>query len=255
MNSRPIIGVTSRKIHFVHDDRPYPRYGVAISYVHAVELAGGAPFVVPLSQDHDVLTTLLELCDGLLLTGGQDVDPAWYNEEPHRKIGQIDPLRDRTEMFLAREALKRDMPIFGVCRGEQVLNVAAGGTLYQDIEAQRGPDSLQHFQNFSEEYPSHGIDIEEGTWLERVASGVRRLRVNSYHHQAVKDLAPGFRVAARSPDGVVEAIESTTHTFVNGVQWHPELVCDERDFNLALFRALIEAAAQARAVRGAARLG
>lgn len=254
MSNRPLIAVTTRKIHFTHADRPYPRYGVAISYVQAIEAAGGTPLLIPMSQNFDVLANLLAIADGLLLTGGQDVDPTYYNEEPNRKIGQIDPLRDKTEMFLAKEALKRDMPLFGVCRGEQVLNVAAGGSLWQDIDSQRGQETLQHFQNLSEEFPSHSIKVEEGTWLAKI-TGEATVRVNSYHHQAVKDLAPGFKIAARAPDGVVEAIESTRHTFVNGVQWHPELTFSELDFNLGLFRALVEASGRARAKRSPSHVG
>jgi putative glutamine amidotransferase len=254
VSKRPIIGVSSRKIHFTHDDRPYPRYGVAIAYVQAIERAGGAPLIIPMSQDEDVLARLLGLCEGLLLTGGQDVDPALYDEEPHRKIGQIDPLRDRTEMFLAKAALARDMPLFGVCRGAQVLNVAAGGSLYQDLEAQREGVTIQHFQNLSEELPSHSVMVEEGTWL-RAITGEAKVRVNSYHHQAVKDIAPGFKIAARATDGVIEAIESTRHAFVNGVQWHPELMHEECDFNLGLFRALIEAAARACEPKAVSRFG
>lgn len=246
MSDRPLIGVTSRKIHFTHDDRPYPRYGVAINYVQAIETAGGTPIIIPMSQNFDVLSRILSICDGLLLTGGQDVDPIHYNEEPNKRIGHIDPLRDKTEMFLTREALKKEMVIFGVCRGQQVLNVAAGGTLWQDIDTQRGVETLQHFQNLAEEFPSHSINVEPGTWLEKI-TGTHKVRINSYHHQAVKDLAPGFKIAARSPDGVIEAIESTMHPFVTGVQWHPELTYTELDFNLGVFRAFVEAAAKARA--------
>lgn len=255
MNQRPLIAVSSRKIYFTHNDRPYPRFGVAINYVTAVEEAGGAPLIMPLSQNAEVLVRVLDACDGLVLTGGFDIDPSWYGEEPHPKIGQINPLRDETEMILAREALRRDMPIFAICRGEQVLNVAAGGSLYQDLEAQRGDDTLQHFQKLTEEYPSHSIRVAEGAWLRQMTGGRDVVRVNSYHHQAVKDLAEGFVVTAVAPDGVIEAIESTCHTFVKGVQWHPELTYKNLDFNFSMFRSHVEAACRFAERRVASSIG
>ncbi|MCB9832013.1 MAG: gamma-glutamyl-gamma-aminobutyrate hydrolase family protein [Planctomycetes bacterium] len=247
--NRPVIGVSSRKIYYTHNDRPYPRFGVSMHYVQAVEAAGGAPLMLPLSQSGDVLKQLLGVCDGLLLTGGFDLDPSWYGEEPHRRIAQINPLRDITEMILTKEALERDMPIFGVCRGMQVLNVAAGGNLYQDLESQVKGEVLLHFQKLTEEFPSHSIRIEKGSWLHHVTNS-ESVRVNSYHHQAVKDIAPGFRITARATDGVVEAMSSDRHFFAHGVQWHPELTYTNLDFNLAMFRSHVEAAGHFRVRRG-----
>ncbi|HGY89710.1 MAG TPA: gamma-glutamyl-gamma-aminobutyrate hydrolase family protein [Planctomycetes bacterium] len=241
MSRRPVIGVSSRKIYFTHNDRPYPRFGVSMHYVQAVEAAGGVPMILPLTQNSDVLVQLLDVCDGLLLTGGFDIDPSWYGEEPHRRIEQINPLRDVTEMILTREALSRDMPTFGICRGMQVLNVAAGGTLIQDIESQMGDETLLHFQKLTEEYPSHSIEIMENSWLHHLV-GETKVRVNSYHHQCVKEPAPGFHVTAKAPDGVAEAMASEKHTFARAVQWHPELTFTNLDFNLALFRSHVEAA-------------
>ncbi|MFT7618750.1 MAG: putative glutamine amidotransferase [Planctomycetota bacterium] len=241
MNERPIIGVSSRKIYFTHNDRPYPRFGVSMNYVQAVEAAGGAPLILPLTQSPDVLKQLLGVCDGLLLTGGFDVDPALYGEEPHAKIEAINPLRDITEMILTKHALKENLPIFAICRGMQILNVAAGGSLYQDIEAQHDHDTLAHFQKLTEEYPSHSIDIEDDSWLRHIA-GTDRVRINSYHHQSVKDVAEDFMITAKAPDGVIEAISGTKHFFAHAVQWHPELTYTNLDFNLAMFRSHIEAA-------------
>lgn len=249
MNDRPVIGVSSRKIYFTHNDRPYPRFGVSMNYVQAVEAAGGAPVILPLTQSSDVLKQLLSVCDGLLLTGGFDLDPSWYGEEPHRKIEAINPLRDVTEMILTREALENDMPIFAICRGMQVLNVAAGGTLFQDIESQYDSETLLHFQKLTEEYPSHSIDIEDGSWLRHITDEPK-VRINSYHHQAVKDVAPGFKITARAPDGVAEAMSGEHHFFAHGVQWHPELTYTNLDFNLAMFRSHVEAAGQYRVKRG-----
>jgi putative glutamine amidotransferase len=248
MVAPPVIGITSRKIPFFDRDRPYPRYGVAISYVESVERAGGTPIILPMTQERLVLDGLLGLLDGLLLTGGQDVGPQNYGEEPHALLGSVDPMRDVTELYLARRALAMDMPLLAVCRGEQVLNVACGGSLYQDIHALVGPKCLGHFQNTAEEVPSHSVEVVEGSRL-RGITGQDRVMVNSYHHQCVKDLAEGFVISARAADGVVEGIESTRHTFALGVQWHPELLVHQLDFNLALFRSHVEHAGRFRASR------
>jgi gamma-glutamyl-gamma-aminobutyrate hydrolase PuuD len=243
MSTKPVVGITSRKIHFFHKDRPFPRFGVAIDYCAAVEAAGGTPLVLPLTQDVDVLEGMFGVLDGLLLPGGLDVDPVHYGEEPSRHLDGVDPLRDLTELHLAKRALADDLPTFGICRGAQLLNVAAGGSLHQDVhEGSSGP-TLKHFQDYSEEWPSHSVDVEQGTILSEIV-GARSVRVNSYHHQAVKAVAPGFRVSARAKDGVVEGVESTVHRYVVGVQWHPELQHARGDFNLALFRRhVLEAAA------------
>ncbi|MEE9394924.1 MAG: gamma-glutamyl-gamma-aminobutyrate hydrolase family protein [Planctomycetota bacterium] len=246
MNRRPIIGVSSRKIYFTHNDRPYPRFGVSMNYCQAVEAAGGSPVILPLSQTKDVMEQVLSICDGLLLTGGFDIDPAYYGEEPHHNIEAINPLRDVTEMIITKSALERDMPIFGICRGMQVLNVAAGGSLWQDIESQIKDETYQHFQKLTEEFPSHSVDVKEGSWLHKVTNDAK-VRVNSYHHQAVKTVADGFEVTGVATDGVVEAMSSLRHSFCHAVQWHPELTYHNLDFNLALFRAHIAAAAAYRA--------
>jgi putative glutamine amidotransferase len=248
MRGRPRIGITSRKIPYFHRDRPYPRYGVAVDYIHAVESAGGLPLMIPLSQDPVMLEDYFATLDGLLLPGGMDVDPVHYGEEPHRLLEEVDPLRDETELYLAKRALAEDMPTLGVCRGEQLLNVAAGGSLYQDIAAQSPQEVIRHFQDFATEWPSHSVEIKQNTLLSTIIPS-QKVRVNSYHHQSVRRIAPGFRVAATAPDGVVEAIESVHHAFVLGVQWHPELLVDQLDFNLALFRRHVEAASRHRAAR------
>ncbi len=252
MQPRPVIGITSRTIPFFHEERAYPRFGVAIGYVRGVEMAGGLAIMLPQTRDMQQLEAMFRLLDGLLLPGGMDVDPFHYGEEPHSKLSDVDPLRDESELYLAKRALAEDIPIFGVCRGEQVLNVAAGGSLYQDLAAQHDRETIRHFQKFAQEWPSHSVDIVPGTTLSSIIPE-SRVRVNSYHHQAVNRIAPGFRASAVAPDGVIEAIESTAHTYVVGVQWHPELMVDSLDFNLALFRRHVEAAARFRAARTAPR--
>lgn len=246
--TRPIIGIASRRIPFTNDNKPYPRYGVAISYCESVERSGGVPIVFPLSDDKAVLDRFYSMIDGLLLPGGQDVHPMHYGEEPHRNIEQVDPKRDLTEIYITKRALADDMPILAICRGEQILNIAAGGNLIQDIHAQVGDHCLRHFQDFTEEWPSHSIKVEEGTKLHDIIGDTDAM-VNSYHHQSVRDLAPDFIVSAVAPDGIVEGIESTVHTFAVGVQWHAELLYENHDFNMALFRRHVEQAGQHAKVR------
>jgi putative glutamine amidotransferase len=248
MPSRPRIGITSRKVPFFHRDRPYPRYGVAVNYIHAVEIAGGLPLMSPVSRDPSLLEDYFATLDGLLLPGGMDVDPVHYGEEPHKLLEEVDPVRDETELYLTKRALKEDMPILGICRGAQLMNVAAGGSLFQYIGSQSPNEVIRHFQDFAQEWPSHSVEVKPDTLLFRIIPE-RKLRVNSYHHQAVRRVAPDFRVAATAPDGIVEAIESTIHSFALGVQWHPELLVDNLDFNLALFRRHVEAAVRYRAAR------
>lgn len=245
---RPVIGITSRTIFHSENGRPYNRFGVAVPYTQAVEAAGGVPLILPLTEDRNTLTALLDLIDGLLLSGGHDVDPSCYGAEPHPKLGRVDPLRDRSESFLTARAIERDCPVLGICRGLQLLNVVAGGTLLQDIEAEKEGETILHYQDFTYESPSHSVRVLPGTLLHRIVRD-ERVRVNSYHHQAVRDVAPGMRVAAMAPDHVVEAIESTGHSFVLAVQWHPEILHGNADFNLALFRALVEAAGAHAALR------
>jgi gamma-glutamyl-gamma-aminobutyrate hydrolase PuuD len=244
----PVIGVVSRRVSFTHQDRPYPRYGVAISYLGALDSAGAAPIILPLTEDLALIESYYNMLDGLLLAGGQDIHPLHYGEEPHKSLDQVDPLRDITELDLCRRALRNDLPIFGICRGQQLLNVAAGGTLYQDIHSQAGEDRIRHFQDFTQEWPSHSINVEEGTRL-RKATEASKVLINSYHHQAVKEVAEGFKVAARAPDGIIEALESPKHKFVISVQWHPELMADRRDFNFTLFKYFVEAAREHAAVK------
>lgn len=221
-------------------------------YVRAVERAGALPVLLPpLASGGEAASAFLRLVDGLLLAGGGDVDPQYFEEEPVAQLGQVDPERDLLELALAREALAERVPVLGICRGIQVLNVAAGGSLYQDIPSQvRG--AFQHYQRAPRWHGTHTVHLEPGSQVARIL-GVEELRVNSFHHQSVKMVAPGFRVSAKSRDTVVEAIESKAHPFALGVQWHPEGMIDRQPAALRLFRALVEAAAEARLTRAAAR--
>lgn len=205
---RPLIGITTST---TPDTERYYQWK---DYVEAVEAAGGIPFLIPPLKYEENIESLLDHIHGLLLSGGPDIDPKYYGDEP-TGVRRIDPEKDFLEINLARAALKRDIPILGICRGCQVLNVAAHGTLHQHVQG------LKHFQHAPPDYPTHTIVVEKGTRLFRILRE-SELRVNSFHHQAIKDLAPGFLVSARAPDGVIEGIESPNHRFVIGVQFHIE---------------------------------
>jgi putative glutamine amidotransferase len=217
----PLIGITCRSDESKRGTE-VPRFSVNQSYIRCVEAAGGLPFPIPLVESEDVLRAIYDRLGGLLLTGGDDVDPAYYGEAPHPKLGEVDRPRDRVELALTRWALADGLPILAICRGIQVLNVAAGGTLYQDIAAQVcGAIEHTYYPDHPRDLIAHPITVEPGSRLAAILGDVT-LGVNSLHHQAVKDVAPGFAVTARAPDGLVEAIEGVDPPFVLGVQWHPE---------------------------------
>jgi putative glutamine amidotransferase len=212
------------------------------SYVEAVATAGGAPVLIPLNLDEGALRAIYERLDGLLLAGGVDVHPRHYGEAVHEKCGQIDEARDAVELTLTRWALAEGLPILAICRGIQVLNVAAGGTLHQDIASQV-PGSLKHdcYPDYPHNYLAHEVTVNGDSHLAAIL-GQSPVGVNSTHHQAVKDLAPRFRVVARATDGLIEAIEDNDHPFTLGVQWHPEELVEEAPSMRRLFEGFVSAA-------------
>lgn len=237
MARRPRIAITMG-----FREEPLPAHELPDGYVRAVVAAGGLPWPVPSVEGDPLVEALLAEADGLLLTGGGDLDPAWYGQLPHPRLRRVTPRRDRLELTLTRAALQAGKPILAICRGVQVLNVAAGGTLVQDIESQV-PGALQHDQTAPRDYPTHPVEVAAGTRLAALL-GSGTVRVNSLHHQAVAGVAPGFVAAAHAPDGVIEAIElADPRRFAVGVQWHPEALWERDPRFLALFRALVEAAA------------
>lgn len=220
-----------------------PRFSANQSYVRCVEAAGGLPFLIPLVEREDTLRAIYDRLDGLLLTGGADVDPACYGEAPHPKLGEVDGPRDRVELALTRWALADGLPILAICRGIQVLNVAAGGTLYQDIASQvDGAIEHTYYPDNPRDLIAHPVTIEPDSRLAAIL-GSTTLGVNSLHHQAVRDVAPGFAVTARAPDGLVEAIEGVDHPFALGVQWHPEELVEKDPRMRWLFEAFVREAA------------
>lgn len=237
---KPLIGISSGTFH----DKAWcpPIAGHRQSYIDAVVNAGGVPLLIPPLADEAVLRALYERIDGVLLAGGGDIAPSWYGEEPHAYLGNVDTARDHTEMPLARWAFAESKPILGICRGVQVLNVALGGSLYQDIPSQIDT-TLEHDVSYTKEdwtYMAHELRIASDSRLARVL-GVAQLRTNSLHHQSVKAIATGLRPTAWAPDGVIEALEGHNGSFVMGVQCHPEALQEQADPRWqGLFRALVE---------------
>ncbi len=215
-------------------DAEEERYYLRKHYVRKVIEAGGVPVILPSTADPSVIEVYQTTCHGLLLAGGGDVDPVQWGEEPHPELGPVDPERDEFELSLVRWAQKEDIPVLGICRGAQVINVAFGGSLVQHLTAE-----ICHFQKAPPNHPFHDILLVKGTKLHGIL-GLEKLRVNSYHHQAVREPGRGLVVSATARDGTVEAVESLSNRFIVGVQWHPELMTDEA--SASLFQALVDAA-------------
>ncbi|HQE99036.1 MAG TPA: gamma-glutamyl-gamma-aminobutyrate hydrolase family protein, partial [Anaerolineae bacterium] len=238
---RPIIGITGRKdtsARLVHS----PMYSVGETYVHAVHQAGGAPVILPPMLAEADWTALLGRLEGLLLSGGEDLHPRQYGQPPEAWLGGVDETRDTSELGLIRAALEMRKPIFAICRGIQVLNVALGGTLYQDLAAQV-PGALDHafLMSRSLDQSIHPVTLEADSALVRILGGVT-FAVNSAHHQSIQTPGAGLRVVGRAPDGVIEAVELADYPFCIGVQWHPEALVRSDPAMAALFAALVEAA-------------
>jgi len=239
--SRPIIGLTTYR-KMVDKANPYPYMALMGTYIEAVAAAGGIPLLIPLGLDEDALRVLLSQVDGLVLTGGGDIAGEHYHSEHEDFIFNIDPDRDRVELFLAREAMAQDKPLLAICRGHQVLNVALGGTLYEDVTAWM-PGAIKHdyFDLFPRNHTAHAVAIEPDSKL-ATALGRREAQVNSLHHQGIRDLAPGLVAVAHAPDGLIESVEGVDHPFAVGVQWHPENLVHDDPVMLSLFRGLVDAA-------------
>jgi len=237
---RPVIGITpgydeSGTMLFVKD-----------GYYKGLMEAGGLPLILPLTGDKSTLEEYFEICDGFLLCGGPDMDARHFGEENMSYNGEICPIRDEMEMFIARRAIELKIPIFGICRGIQVMNVAMGGSLYQDIVTQiKDRDVIKHFQSAPYWYPTHEIHIERGSRIWNIYKK-EKVGANSFHHQSVKNVAPGFIATSRASDDVIESIEYGNHPFAVGVQWHPEIMWEKDDSHLEIFRAFVRHASERR---------
>lgn len=211
-------------------------------YVEAVLRAGGTPVLFPVTSDREQISLLLDQVDGLLLTGGVDVDPARYGELKMPCCGDCSTCRDSMEFPLCREALNRRMPVFAICRGMQVLSCVLGGDMYQDVAEQFGI-GLRHPRYDVPADPVHTVDIHPDTLLSSIV-GVSVLDVNSRHHQGVRNTGKGLIVSAAAPDGLTEGIELPGYPFALGVQWHPESLSDRYPEHQALFNAFVKACAE-----------
>ena len=189
-------------------------------YMEGVAEAGGIPLMLPLTEDGEDISRLLDSIDGILLTGGHDVHPSVYGEEPVPECGAVCRERDAMESELLKQALKRDIPVLGICRGIQFLNAYLGGTLYQDLPTER-PPGTEHHQKPPYDIPVHRVSVEKDSGLSRLLN-TDSLSVNSYHHQAIKEKADSLKTMAISEDGIIEAVEMPDKRFVWAVQWHPE---------------------------------
>ena len=226
---RPFIGIIANR-YLRANTKSSMLAGIGEKYVHAIEAGGGIPILIYLTQDREVLDGLYALCGGLVFAGGEDVDPEHFGAERHPNLGTVVPLRDEVELALACRARADRKPMLGICRGIQLLNVAFGGTLYQDIPAEL-PAALDHYASSKlpdRAHTAHPIALAPDSWLaERL--GADTLDVNTFHHQSLREIAPGLRITGRASDGVIEAVESSGDGFVLGVQCHPEELWDSAD--------------------------
>jgi microsomal dipeptidase-like Zn-dependent dipeptidase/GMP synthase-like glutamine amidotransferase len=235
--SRPVIGITG--------NLGSQLCTLAEGYYRSVLLAGGIPVIIPPYEQTDILADQLDNLDGIIFSGGGDINPLYLGEEPIRELHGVTPVRDAQELLLAKLAYDRQIPMLGICKGIQIIAAALGGKLYQDINTQVEGISVKHSQDLDRGTASHTVTIEPDTLLYTLFGA--HLAVNSFHHQAVRQVPEGFKVSAMSPDGVIEAIESTTFKSIIGVQWHPECFCLNGDeCMLPLFRWLTTEAASFR---------
>ena len=247
----PVIGISSYS--------ESGRCQVNMTYVNSVRMAGGVPLVIPVTGDEAQIEAILSTIDGLVMTGGEDFDPLkWFGEEPIRGLGEVVPERDDFDVKLVRAAVAKGIPVLGICRGEQLLAVAIGGSLWQDIPSQVKDSYVKHRQGpTSGAWGTHSIEIEYNSLLYRILGNRESAVVNSFHHQAIKDVPQGFRVVARAADGIIEAVErSNAKTnrlapeykdgggLILGVQFHPEVITNAGNPEfLPIFKTLVAAAA------------
>jgi putative glutamine amidotransferase len=257
MSKRPIIGIPTQALQSfggIPADFP-PSWAMSQRYILALAAAGAIPWMIPLlPDDTDTLRGIYDELDGLFLPGGADIDPVNYGEPRHPKCDRSDPSRDRVELRLTTWATRDRKPVLGVCRGLQLINLAAGGTLWQDLETQR-PASIKHdyfpFRDgHARDHLAHSVSVRPGTHLAEIV-GAGDLQVNSMHHQGIRDLASGLVVSATAPDGLIEAIEVGGDQFLVAVQWHPEALTEKDSPSQRLFAAFTTAARDHRREREA----
>lgn len=234
---KPLIGIVGNIL--IDEGGMFPGYKrsyVNDDYVQAVLMAGGIPFILPVILDSEAVKQQIAMVDGIVISGGYDVNPMVYGEEPTQKQGFLCPERDEFDIAVVKAAFELKKPTLGICRGMQILNAVAGGTLYQDLSQIEGC-YIKHVQSSRPEVAGHNIEVFGETKLQSILG--EKVVVNSFHHQAIKDLAKGFKVCAKAKDGVIEAIEME-EKFVIGVQWHPEMMVRKSPEMLKLFKELVK---------------
>ncbi len=209
-------------------------------YVKAILQAGGTPVLIPSLLSEEKWKEVYARLDGVLFTGGGDIDPQIFNGQAHPRVGEVDPARDQLEIPMLQLMVQQPKPFLGICRGLQVANVALGGTLYTHIEDQHeGAAKHDYYPDIPRNYLAHPVRVEEGSRIAEIF-GEPLLQVNSLHHQGIKDLAPSLKAVAYSPDDIIEAVELPDHPFCFAVQWHPECITDQVPMQ-RLFRAFVQA--------------
>ena len=229
---KPIIGLTVS----VQDDGSV---SLLEAYSRAIEKCGGVPILIPYVKNTDVYDDIIKKCDGIFITGGADIDPCRYGKAKKNTCGQLQQLRDEKELYILDKAMCKNKPILAVCRGIQLLNVYLGGTLYQDIPTEY-PSKINHTQKEGRFEPSHSVEIVEGAPLFKLVNK-EVMTANSFHHQAIKDLAVGLEAMAYAEDGIIEAVYLPSRYYVRGYQWHPERLFDTDTDNEKIFLDFINA--------------
>lgn len=244
MNKPLIIGIPAEAREFNNAIRN----NVNQPDVAAIVKAGGVPIMIP-TREPKLMASYIDLLDGLLIPGGPDVAPRFYVEEPHPKLGDTDALLDESGIQLVKLAVERNIPIMGICRGLQVINVALGGSLYQDIESQIDHPVQQHFQKAPMDQGTQHVSVEDDSLLSAALNGASPILVNSHHHQAVKKVSQALKVTATANDGVIEAVETRQTDLIAAVQWHPETMFQNNDQQMALFTSFMNRVAKWRQAR------
>lgn len=235
---KPVIGILSNLL--IMEGGMFPgieRAYVNNDYVEAVALGGGVPLLIPVNEDEYIIKEQIDLVDGVVISGGYDINPLIYGEQPSQKMGFTYPKVDEFYLKAVKYAIDKDKPVLGICKGVHILNVLYGGTLYQDISLMNGC-FIKHVQSSKREIPTHLVNVKKDSVLFQILGD--KVLTNSYHHQCIKSIGQGLKVAATSDDGVIEAIEKTGSSFVLGIQWHPEMMAKSCEAMLNIFKKLIE---------------
>ncbi|HCA40381.1 MAG TPA: gamma-glutamyl-gamma-aminobutyrate hydrolase [Aminobacterium sp.] len=239
---KPVIGIIGNILFEKSEDMPgLERNYVNRDYTKAIEKAGGVPVILPVVGNLSLAPFLIERVDGVLVSGGYDINPLLYGEEPERKLGFVSASVDRSQLAIIQAALEARKPYLGICKGAQLLNVALEGSLYQDISC-KDNFFVKHSQDAPRGEATHSIKIATGSILASLFP--HEIAVNSYHHQSIKNCGKGLKVTAQAADGVIEAVEKDGDPFVMGVQWHPEMMLSLSDLMLPLFQHFVEKSSQ-----------